>query len=66
MMNYVLEMITTVAACEALLQVALDDKKSLERRQRGTWVGSNESSNFSYWKASMSFQINPKSPSFGA
>jgi len=33
-MNYSLEKITTVAACDALLEVANKDKESLERRRR--------------------------------
>ena len=33
-MNYSLEMITTVAACDALLAQAAEDKENLERRRR--------------------------------
>ena len=33
-MNYSLEMITTVAACDALLAQAEEDKENLERRRR--------------------------------
>jgi len=33
-MNYSLEMITTVADCDALLQAAGEDKENLERRRR--------------------------------
>ena len=33
-MNYSLEMITTIAECDALLLVAGEDKESLERRRR--------------------------------
>lgn len=33
-MNYSLEMITTVAECDALLALAGEDKETLERRRR--------------------------------
>jgi hypothetical protein len=33
-MNYSLEKITTVAACDALLELAQEDKENLERRRR--------------------------------
>jgi light-regulated signal transduction histidine kinase (bacteriophytochrome) len=33
-MNYSLEKVTTVAACDTLLELALEDKESLERRRR--------------------------------
>jgi len=38
-MNYSLEKLTTVAACDNLLELANEDKKSLERRRRNLEEG---------------------------